>query len=147
MNRIICILVFLGFIVQGCLTDPDCVTTTRNFVTVNFYQLETNIGDTLFVTSVTAVGSDSVLAQNEEIRSIQLPLDPNRTAATYVFDSNLGQDTLILAYDLGTRLISEDCGLEFVFTGLDYDRNDFDSISIVNQIPLEGVSEDIQIYN
>ena len=147
MIRTVFILIISGFVAQSCLTEADCVTTTRDFVTVNFYEFETNERDTLLVTSITAIGSDSLLADDELVRSIRLPLDPRRPSAAYIFDSELGIDTLVLSYDLGTRLISEECGLEFVFTGLDYTRNDFDSISIVNQVPIDGVDEDIRIFN
>jgi hypothetical protein len=147
MIRILFILLTVALISQGCLTDPDCVTTTRNFVTVNFYSTETNERDTLFFTSVTTIGSDTLLASNQDVRSIQLPLDSRQPMTTYVFNSNLDSDTLVLIYNLGTRLISDDCGLEFVFTEVDYARNDFDSISIVNNVPLEGIAEDIRIYN
>lgn len=147
MNRIICITVLLGLIWQGCLTDPDCVTTTENFVSANFYDIESLERDTLFFNSVKAIGSDSIIVMNQQILGLTLPLDPGSTSVTYVFESPLSIDTVILSYNLGTRLISEDCGLEFVFTGLGYVRSDFDSISIVNEIPLEGVTEDIRIYN
>ncbi len=147
MIRIFLFTLIVAFISQGCLTDPDCVTTTRNFVSVNFYNSETNERDTLFFTSVTAVGSDSLLVNNEEIRSVLLPLDYRQPRTTYAFTGNTGSDTLTLVYDLGTRLISEDCGLEFVFTGIDYTRNDFDSISIINNVPIDGSAEDIRIYN
>jgi hypothetical protein len=93
------------------------------------------------------VGSDSILVNNEEVRSVLLPLDYRQPRTTYAFTGNTGSDTLTLVYDLGTRLISEDCGLEFVFTGVDYTRNDFDSISIINNVPIDGSAEDIRIYN
>ena len=147
MIRTICILLVSGFVAQSCLTEADCVTTTRDFVTVNFYDLETNERDTLLVSSVTAIGSDSLLAEDQLVRSIRLPLDPRQPSAAYIFDSQLGIDTLILSYDLGTRLISEECGLEFGCTGLEVSRKDFDAIIIVNQIPIDDVYEDIRIFN
>ena len=30
---------------------------------------------------------------------------------------------------------------------IQYTRNDFDSISIINNVPIEGSAEDIRIYN
>ena len=81
------------------------------------------------------------------VQSVQLPLDFRQPETIYAFTNNFGSDTLVLTYRLGSRLISEDCGLEFVFTDVDYARNDFDSISIINNVPIEGVAEDIRIYN
>ncbi|MCA6078984.1 DUF6452 family protein [Fulvivirga sedimenti] len=148
MKQALIIIVFFMLVGQACLDDPDCVNTTTDFITVRFYDLATNLPDTsLVLRRVTAIGSDSLLAEQDTVNSVRLPLDPRGSLTTYAFDTNLGRDTIVLVYNLGTRLISEDCGIEFIYSELDYSRCDFDSIRIVNRIPNEQVNEDIQIYN
>ena len=147
MKKILFFLAVSAIFIQSCLDDPDCVTTTTDFITVRCYESDTGLRDTLVFRTVRAIGSDSLLADQDTLSSIRLPLDPRGPSVTYAFDTNLGRDTLILVYDLGTRLISEDCGIEFIFTELDYLRNDFDSIRVINRVPIEEIDEDIQIYN
>ena len=147
MKQILFLVIVFSVLSQSCLDDPDCVTTTASAITINFYEKETGLRDTLVFRRVTAIGSDSVFADLDTLSSLRLPLDSRGPSVTYAFDTNLGLDTLVLSYDLGTRVISADCGIEFIFTGLDYLRNDFDSIRVVNRIPIEEINEDIQIYN
>ncbi len=147
MKKNLLILSIMALLGQSCLDDPDCVNTTSDFVTVGFYEAETGLPDTLVFRQVRAIGSDSLFARQDTLSSVQLPLDPRGPSTAYHFETNLGVDTLILVYSLGTRLISEDCGIEFIFSELDYLRNDFDSIRVVNRIPIEEINEDIQIYN
>lgn len=147
MKKTLLFFCFLSVSIQACLDDPDCVTTTADAITIGFYEAESGVADTLVFRQVRAIGSDSILAELDTLSSIRLPLDPRGPSTAYHFDTNLGVDTLILSYTLGTRMISEECGIEFIFSELDFLRNDFDSIQIVNRIPIEEINEDIQIYN
>ncbi len=148
MKQTLILLIFFALVGQACLDDPDCVNTTSDFVNVRFYDAATNLPDTsLVLRRVSAIGSDSILAEQDTVNFVRLPLDPRGPSVTYAFETNLGRDTLVLIYNLGTRLISEGCGIEFIYSELDYSRCDFDSIRVVNRIPIEEIDEDIQIYN
>lgn len=103
--------------------------------------------DTLLLSRLTALGSDSVLHDQDTVTSVQLPLDPQLGQATYYFESQYGRDTLVLSYKLGARLISENCGVEILYSQIDYISQTFDSLSVVNQVPIEDITEDIQVYN
>lgn len=103
--------------------------------------------DTLLLSRLTALGSDSVLHDQDTVTSVRLPLDPQQGQATYYFDSQYGRDTLVLSYNLGVRLISENCGVEILYSQIDYISQTFDSLSVVNQVPVEDITEDIQVYN
>ncbi|MEO1098304.1 MAG: DUF6452 family protein, partial [Bacteroidota bacterium] len=100
------------------------------------------------VNSIKPIDSDSILVSETTIvGTIQLPLNANEASTAFVFETEFGRDTLVLSYKVSTRLISEDCGLEVLFTELESIRNDFDSIRIVNDILVEDINEDIRIYN
>ena len=132
----------------SCLDDPDCITSTTDFVNIRFYQKENRETDTLAINSVTIPGVDSVLLSDPAFRgTLRVPLDPLSDSAIINFDTELGQDTLVLVYQTSTRLVSEDCGLEILFSDVNYSRNDFDSIAIVNNILIEEINEDIRIFN
>lgn len=139
--------IFSLLILSSCLDEADCVTTTTDFVNVRFYERENNLTDTLFLTSLTALGSDSVLYNQDTVTSVRLPLDPQANSARYVFQSQYGRDTLVLTYSLGTRLISEDCGVEILYSQLDYLSHSFDSVNVANRVPVEDINEDIKVYN
>lgn len=148
MKIVIPILLFTAAIfITGCLDDPDCNSKTTNFVNVKFYSSDNNRADTLNISSITAIGTDSTFLEEAEVSSIRLPLRPDTVQTTFIFDSELGMDTLILKYKVNTRLVSEDCGIETVFSELDYVRSDFGSIEIVNKILVEEVTEDVKIFN
>ena len=131
----------------SCFDQPDCISPTTDFVNVLFYKAENNERDTLLINSLTAIGSDSVLVTNDEVTGVDLPLLPSQRSVTFIFDSELGLDTLVLSYEPRSRLVSEECGIDIIFSELDYIRNDFDSISVVNNILIEDVNEDIRIFN
>lgn len=148
MKIVIPILILSAAIVlTGCLDDPDCNSQTTNFVNIKFYNSDNNEVDTLNINGIIASGTDSVFFEETEVSSIRLPLRPDTVQTTFVFDSELGIDTLILKYGVNTRLVSEDCGIEMVFSELDYVRSDFGSIEVVNKILVEQVTEDVKIFN
>lgn len=109
--------------------------------------MENNSADTITVNALTVLGSDSTLVAEQDIVQVRLPLKPDQKQSTFIFDSELGIDTLILSYQTSARLVSEDCGIETVYANLDYIRNDFDSINVVNKVLIEDVTEDVKIYN
>ncbi len=139
-------LFFMG--VVSCADDPDCITSTTDFVNIRFYEMENRDVDTLAVNSVTVLGVDSVLLTDEEFRgTLRVPLNPLADSAIISFNTEFGRDTLVLTYQTSTRLVSEDCGIEILFSNVSYTRNDFDSIAIVNSTLIEEINEDIRIFN
>lgn len=143
-------LFFFGFlaIFFSCQDEADCISVTTDFANLSFYKIDLNELDTVVVNGLQPVGSDSILLSDTTITgTIQIPLNPNMNSSTFAFDTEYGLDTLILSYNVSTRLVAEDCGLEVLFSELDTLRNDFDSIRIVNNILVEEIDEDIRIYN
>ena len=148
MKRLSFIPLLFGIcLLASCLDEPDCVTPTTDFVNVRFYSLQDNSVDTVFLQRLTANGSDSILNEMDTVTSVVLPLNPQEGNATYYFQSQYGRDTLVLSYRLGTRLISEDCGVEVLYSDVDYSLHSFDSVRIINRVPVEEITEDIQVFN
>ena len=138
----------IAIAMASCLDDPDCISGTTNFVNIKFYNIQTSAVDSVTVSSVRIVGSDSILVENDTIVSIILPLNPKTNESTYVFNTEYGLDTVVFSYATNSRIISEDCGIDILFTGLDYLRSDFDSTSVINREVLsETITEDVQIFN
>ncbi len=149
MHRIIFLISFtIGVGLLACQDDPDCVSITTDFANVRFYNFENGEIDTVDVNSITLEGSDSVLYADTTISNVMtIPLNPAQRTVQLAFDTEFGLDTVVLSYATRNRLISEDCGLEILFAELDYVRNDFDSINIVNQELVESFDENIRIFN
>ena len=140
-------LVMAAMLMAAC-NEPDCESKTTNFVNIKFYKIENNELDTLTIASVTAIAADdTIFVENKDVTSVRLPLRPDTTATVFAFESNFGNDTLILTYRRKARLISENCGVEVIFSDLGYSRNDFDSIKVENQTLIEDITEDVKIYN
>jgi len=129
--------------------EPDCVSDLDDVIHLTFFRLEENERDTVFVTRLTTLGSDSILLNNQpDITEVDIPANPNTTAITLFFNTReYGLDTLVLTYQNGSRLISEDCGFELIYSQLNYDRSDFDSIAVRNNILAEPIDENIRVYN
>lgn len=148
MRTSIKLLCFISLLwATSCLDDPDCVTTTPSTIRANFYNGRTGDPDTVQVNSIRVSGSDSLLVSGDTlITGLTLPLNPSGPESVFSFDTDLGIDTLVIVYHLGTRFISPDCGVEFIYTDLDYSRVDFDSVQVINPVPIEN-SEDVKIFN
>lgn len=141
------ILLFFPCLLAACLDEPDCVTTTTDFVNVRFYDLAENVADTLYLDRLTVAGSDSVLAEMDTLTSVRLPLNSQEGRAAYYFETQYGRDSLVLTYSLGTRLISEDCGVEVIYGNIGVTAHSFDSVRVINTVPVEEITEDIQVLN
>ncbi|MEP2773202.1 MAG: DUF6452 family protein [Fulvivirga sp.] len=141
--------IFLAVLLLYSCEEPDCVSETSSTIDLSFYQLDLNQPDTVFVNKISAIGSDSILVTNTaNVSKVSLPANPQTGSATFVFDiREYGIDTLIVTYQNGARMIAEDCPFELIFSDLNYSRNDFDSIRIVNKVLLDAINEDIRVYN
>lgn len=133
---------------SSCLDDPDCISPTTDFATALFYKFESNERDTVQINSLRVLGvSDSILVTDLEVTGVILPLRQDTSSVTFVFDSELGLDTLVINYETRSRLISEECGIDIILAELNVGRSTFDSVSIENTTLIEDVNEDIRIFN
>lgn len=136
----------MAAILMAACNEADCISKTTNFVNIKFYKISTFETDTLAIDSVTALNPDTLLLANAEVTSLRLPLQ--YTGSTiFVINSDIGNDTIILNYRVRARLVSEDCGVETIFSDLKFERNDYDSAKVVNNILIEDITEDVKIFN
>ncbi|TRX51604.1 hypothetical protein FNH22_23880 [Fulvivirga sp. M361] len=149
MKNTVIALFFAGCIgLISCLDDPDCVRSTTDFVNLKFYQSEGGGQDTVDIERIVVLGSDSVLlADTTFFSTVFLPVNVLTDSVTFVFQTEFGIDTLALTYNSSSRLISEDCGVEVLFSNLREGRNDFDSLVVVNNTLIEAIDEDIRIFH
>ncbi|MTI22889.1 hypothetical protein E1176_17790 [Fulvivirga sp. RKSG066] len=145
------ITLFITLLLVGTLAceEPDCVSELSSTINISLYKLEKNELDTVFLNELKAIGIDTALLSDvPDVSGFALPADPNANEVTFVFDTReYGIDTLTLAYSTGGRFISEDCGVELLYSDLKAVRSDFDSISVINTILADVVNEDIRVYN
>jgi hypothetical protein len=142
--------------------DENCVSTFNNDLLVSLLQTDTlengNVVfkalDTLFF-EVKAVANESVLYDFEDkVSKLVLPVNPAEDMTTfefYMIDSvrtdtismdpiniqktyykNETPHVLSVSYRRGTRLLSEDCGVEIVYVRLKVDATTFSGINVVN---------------
>lgn len=153
MRKIAIILCLACLFTIGC-DDPDCIRLSSTTMGIGFYDITTGDVAAIRVNRLSVVGYDSILMSDvTSTNSVLLPLNPNDTTITAVFDTEFGIDTLIINYNTVTRLISEECGAEIMIEKLRKGRNDFDSIRFVNrslQVTLgesNTVTENVKIFN
>lgn len=148
----LCLLIPLAFL-ASC-NDPDCIRVGGDQIRMNFYDLETGEASLIRINNLQVLGADSILFDGvPDVTTLILPINPAADSITAYFDTELGNDTLIIAYSSVARLISEDCGAEAVFSGINIVRSDFDSIRVINSsaainfLEPDIVNENIQVFN
>ena len=133
--------------------EPDCVSEFDNQIKISFFDLSQNEAEALYINKLTVIGeseSESIdlIVDQAEVGGVIVPADPATSEITVVFNTReYVLDTLVLSYTNGSRLISEECGFELIFSELDYIRSDFDSIRVRNRILAEPINENIRVYN
>jgi hypothetical protein len=143
-----CLLAFFG------CDDPDCISTAGEAVKIGFYSYPKDSARKVRVNRLQLAGSDIVLiATSADLSSVTLPLNPADTTITVIFDTEFGVDTVQIGYSVVSRIITENCGVEILYTNIKSLRSDFDSIRVVNsnvQINFkqpEVINENIRVYN
>lgn len=134
-----------SFSLSACLDQPDCVSKTTDFVNAKFYESESNEENALFVSEIQLMDTDTSFTINAEVTAVQLPLNPHTRSSRFLFNTELGVDTVELSYEMNASLISEDCGIELIYTLLE-DGHGFDSVRVVNKILVEEITEDVKIF-
>lgn len=133
---------------------PDCIRTGSVRIRLGFYDLQEGGAAAIRINNLQILGSDSVLFDGvPDVSNIILPINPSADSITVFFDTELGSDTLTIGYKKIARLISEECGAEVVYKGLNIIRSDFDSVRVINSstqinyLEPDVVNENIQVFN
>lgn len=127
-------------LVMSCSEEADCSMATRSMMQCYLYTLdrETNTvyNDTLDSLTITALGTDSVIINNQkEVHDLSLPLRYTADSTVLVFHySDVLTDTVVIRQTNTPYFLSMDCGYQMrqTITGVRYSRHSLDSIYIAN---------------
>ena len=121
--RILFFIVVLGGIIGGyssCSEENDCSLTGRPLMYCTLYTIDPDTrtvrSDTLDSLTITALGTDSIILNNEkEVHSLMLPLRYTSDSTVFIFHYNPEgtpnrTDTLIIIQENTTYFQSMDCG-------------------------------------
>lgn len=125
----------------SCLDEPDCYQLNNNIIGISIKNFKTFAKDTINVTSIKAIGSDSVFyqgASGNNLDKIYLPLNFYRDSTLFLFDRHGTIDSLWLGYKARAQFVSTDCGERFVLSDLGVIKHSFDSVRLISRTPTKN---------
>jgi hypothetical protein len=146
------ILTITGLAIAGC--SGDCLDNKNALPYAGFYSSEdptaTVSVDSLRVYGIGAPG-DSVLYDGSGSTSLYLPFRIDSDTTSYVFEpTNIEgvSDTVRFIYDRIPRLVSEECGVSYIFRirNIYCSRQLIDSVTCPNGEITNANSENLRIY-
>ena len=152
MKKFNFLLIIIPFLQLISCAEPDCIYNGGEEIGIGFYDLETGAKNSIRINSL--ILNDSVIGKDiQSIQIIQVPINPAESSIELYFDTEFGNDTLLINYRGAARLISEDCGSEVVFKDINIGKSDFDSIRVINKSAEinfkspDAIIENIQVFN
>ncbi len=135
-------------LVTSCFEDPDCINLKNNFVGFTFKKLFDRTLDTVDVIGISVANTDSVFYEFiSQDGPFQIPIATNASQQTFDFNLSRGAFSLSLNYQAQAQFESVDCGPRFILSGLTIPNSDFDSVRVINTVPLsEMKGSNIDIY-
>lgn len=156
MTKRIIISIITIFFVSACVDEELCTGEGTNEIKLLFVEsgTETPIEVALDSIAVSGRPENYPLIADTIVSALTLTVDPARTLTQFIFYAKsktdtvmFGRiDTLILSYNVTPKLISVQCGPEFVFSDLDTLKFTFDSLQIVESHFLLEVETNLKIY-
>lgn len=138
---------------MACAPDEICFTDNDTRVRISFQRViypDTDSAftenDTLIVFQITALDTDSIFVALDTLFSATLPVNTVANATTFVFNTQLGTQTLELLYRRKQRLISVECGPEQIIDNLEAGETSFDSLSIIQPSLSDQVTTNVEVY-
>lgn len=124
----------------SCSEEEDCSATSRPMTNCYLYKMDratqTILKDTLDSLTITALGTDSVIINNQKkVRDIILPLRYAKNVTALVFHySKTQRDTILIHHTNIPYFVSMDCGYQMKQTidSISFSRHALDSINIKN---------------
>lgn len=141
----------------ACSDDSDCSMAGRSMIYCNLYTIIPDnrqvIRDTLETLTVTAIGSDSVIINNQtQVSELMLPLrytsDSTQLIFHYTHENNEIRDTLCIIQTNTPFFESLECGytMRQEIRSLTYTRHQIDSIYIYNKEANTNGTENLKIF-
>ncbi|MEQ8926466.1 MAG: DUF6452 family protein [Fulvivirga sp.] len=151
-NTFLSILFFIALFFS--CDEPDCILQGGTSLRIGFYNVLDGSELPLRINLLQVEGIDEILLEDTiDIEFVVFPIDPADNQITIYFDTEFGTDTLTVNYKKTARLISEDCGTEVIYNGIEVVRSDFDSVRVFNAsmetnfLNPTTVNENIRVYN
>ena len=151
IKKITILAAFFGCI--ACAPDEICFTENDTRVKIDFNRIifpNTDSAvvenDTIIFFQITALGTDSVFVEIDTVSSVILPVNTLADATTFLFETELGMQSLELMYQRTQRVISVDCGPEQIIDGLAVGESTFDSLEVVQPALIEQPNTNVEVY-
>jgi Family of unknown function (DUF6452) len=140
-------LVFCG----SCFEKGDCVINNSNLIKIKFISTKTKSDSLVTFKSIEVVGSPSIIFNTDSVAvtGMQLPVDPNRTEASFIISYYAGKnDTLNVTYTNKTIIPSSDCGAFVYQEGVSIVKNPFEGTVLkeINTQLLRNATVNFEIY-
>lgn len=140
----------------SCSEESDCSIAGRPMINCTLYRMADNqvVNDTLDSLTVTALGTDSILINNQKrVHTLMLPLRYSSDSTVLVFhyayvaDPTLN-DTIYIKQDNTPYFESMDCGYSMrqSILGLRHSEEELDSIYISNKQANTDGTENLKLF-
>ena len=142
-----------GLFLVACAPEEVCITDNTTLIEVGFYK-ELFAGtdsammeeDTIIVNSITAFNTDSIFVLADTITAVSLPVNTGTNETTYVFELPTSNQSLQFSYQVFTRFVSEDCGLEVIIDSLQVGQTTFDSVVVTQRLLNSDIENNVEVY-
>ncbi len=144
---------------SSCINEEVCEDVSSLPVRIGFYMTDTlNEENPVAINNLTiyGMGNDSLLYNNnDEVASIELPLNATEDSCAFIFQYSNAQDSIIVPndtiwfdYQRKPNLISMDCGFVtfYEINEIDYTRNVIDSVNVDDPNISNSLDEHIKIF-
>ncbi len=135
----------LIFLLTGCLNEPDCVITSTNLVKINFKK-DSKTSREITFTKINVSGLTKDFYAQEKVTSVQLPVNPDETEATFTFYFEDRTETMQLTYTRKSEVISVTCGAYTNYAGLTVTESSFELFNVTNTQLLINATSNIEVF-
>jgi hypothetical protein len=140
---------FLLIIAVSCLNEPDCYQLNNDTVAIDFRIIGGGV-DNVFLTGIQSPASDVSFARDTVVQKIPLPLTPKAEETLYTISTAQGDNFLNFGYKRQVQFVSTECGERYYYQELNVLEHDYDSVRVVNTIPVPSLSaatsKNVEVY-
>ena len=137
-------------ILPGCFEQPDCLINNTNILKITLKGKTLGKDTTVAFISIRDIKEPAALYLNQALGSIQIPVQINDTVTTVVFEytekSLPVSDTLVVAYQNQTRVISPDCGAYLYQIDVKIPKTNFEKTKVTNSILSTSATKNLEIF-
>ncbi|WP_425389721.1 hypothetical protein [Ekhidna sp.] len=139
-------IILIGLIIISCQDIENCGTDdNRDFMILEFRDIESQATRKVGF-MVTAEDSPYRFALSSDSTFVALPLNPEDTVSTFLFDSDSSHFEVEMRYDPEFSIFDPACNPSITFLNLDTVRYTFDSLSIPGTVTNRQISTNVEVY-